>query len=65
MFPIMNCFIFLWDHLSLQVFVLWMFPIAIAAGNTFVIKPSERVAGGVNFMMNLLNGITYKYKIIL
>jgi len=43
---------------------LWMFPIAIAAGNTFVIKPSERVAGGVNFMMNLLNGITYKYKYI-
>ena len=35
---------------------LWMFPIAITTGNTFIIKPSERVAGGVQYMMKLLNG---------
>jgi len=40
-----------------------MFPIAIAAGNTFIIKPSERVAGGVNFMAKLLSGKEYIYQI--
>ncbi len=34
---------------------LWMFPLAIASGNTFILKPSERVASSANFMMNLLN----------
>jgi malonate-semialdehyde dehydrogenase (acetylating)/methylmalonate-semialdehyde dehydrogenase len=24
---------------------LWMFPLAVACGNTFVLKPSERVPG--------------------
>ena len=33
---------------------LWMFPIAITCGNTFVLKPSEKVAGSVNILMDLL-----------
>ncbi|BET27651.1 malonate-semialdehyde dehydrogenase (acetylating)/methylmalonate-semialdehyde dehydrogenase [Limnobacter thiooxidans] len=32
----------------------WMFPVAIACGNTFVLKPSERDPSAANFMANLL-----------
>lgn len=32
----------------------WMFPIAIACGNTFVLKPSERDPSAANFMAKLL-----------
>jgi malonate-semialdehyde dehydrogenase (acetylating)/methylmalonate-semialdehyde dehydrogenase len=34
-----------------------MFPLAIACGNTFILKPSERVAMTANFMVNLLKEI--------
>lgn len=34
---------------------LWMFPLAIAAGNTFVLKPSERIPGATMMLMELLN----------
>jgi malonate-semialdehyde dehydrogenase (acetylating)/methylmalonate-semialdehyde dehydrogenase len=33
---------------------LWMFPIAIACGNAFVLKPSERDPSAANFMARLL-----------
>ncbi len=33
---------------------LWMFPIAIAAGNTFILKPSERDPSAADFMAKLL-----------
>ena len=33
---------------------LWMFPIAIACGNTFVLKPSEKCPTAANFMAELL-----------
>ncbi|HEY1548146.1 MAG TPA: CoA-acylating methylmalonate-semialdehyde dehydrogenase [Kofleriaceae bacterium] len=33
---------------------LWMFPIAIACGNTFVLKPSERDPSAANLMAQLL-----------
>jgi malonate-semialdehyde dehydrogenase (acetylating)/methylmalonate-semialdehyde dehydrogenase len=33
---------------------MWMFPIAIACGNTFVLKPSERDPSAANFMAKLL-----------
>ncbi len=33
---------------------LWMFPIAIACGNAFVLKPSERDPSAANFMAQLL-----------
>lgn len=33
---------------------LWMFPIALVTGNTYVIKPSERVPGAVNYLIKLL-----------
>ena len=36
---------------------LWMFPLAIMAGNTFVLKPSERVPGATMILMELLNQI--------
>lgn len=36
---------------------LWMFPLAIACGNTYVMKPSERVGGTVNYISHLLNEI--------
>lgn len=32
----------------------WMFPVAIACGNTFVLKPSERDPSAANFMARLL-----------
>jgi malonate-semialdehyde dehydrogenase (acetylating)/methylmalonate-semialdehyde dehydrogenase len=33
---------------------MWMFPIAIACGNTFVLKPSERDPSAASFMAQLL-----------
>lgn len=36
---------------------LWMIPLAIMAGNTFVMKPSERVPGATMILMELLNEI--------
>ncbi len=33
---------------------LWMYPVAIACGNTFVLKPSERDPSAANFVANLL-----------
>ncbi len=33
---------------------MWMFPIALAAGNAFVLKPSERDPSAANFMAELL-----------
>jgi malonate-semialdehyde dehydrogenase (acetylating) / methylmalonate-semialdehyde dehydrogenase len=33
----------------------WMFPVAIAAGNTFILKPSERDPSASLFMAKLLN----------
>jgi len=33
---------------------LWMYPLAITLGNTFVIKPSEKVAGTAEILINLL-----------
>lgn len=33
---------------------LWMYPLAITLGNTFVIKPSEKVAGTTEILINLL-----------
>ena len=33
---------------------LWMFPVALACGNTFVLKPSERDPSAANFMADLL-----------
>lgn len=32
----------------------WMFPVALACGNTFVLKPSERDPSAANFMATLL-----------
>ena len=36
---------------------LWMFPLAIACGNTYVMKPSERVGGTLDLMGHLLKEI--------
>lgn len=36
---------------------LWMFPLAITCGNTFVLKPSERVAGAVDHLAKLIQEI--------
>ena len=33
---------------------LWMFPLAITLGNTYVLKPSEKVAGACNILIDLL-----------
>ncbi len=33
---------------------LWMFPLALACGNTFVLKPSEKVPLTANFLVELL-----------
>lgn len=32
-----------------------MFPLAITCGNTYIMKPSERVPSAVTFMINLLH----------
>lgn len=36
---------------------LWMFPLAITCGNTYVLKPSERVAGAVDHIVKLTQEI--------
>ena len=36
---------------------LWMFPFAITCGNTFVLKPSERVAGAADYLAKLFQEI--------
>lgn len=33
---------------------LWMFPLAIVCGNTFVMKPSERDPGATTILVRLL-----------
>lgn len=33
---------------------LWMFPVALTTGNTYIMKPSERVAGCSIFLTELL-----------
>ena len=33
---------------------LWMFPVALTCGNTFVLKPSERVSGTAIYLTKLL-----------
>jgi malonate-semialdehyde dehydrogenase (acetylating)/methylmalonate-semialdehyde dehydrogenase len=34
---------------------LWMFPLAITLGNTYVFKPSEKVAGTAEILIDLLD----------
>lgn len=34
---------------------LWMFPLSITLGNTYVFKPSEKVAGTSEILIDLLN----------
>lgn len=36
---------------------LWMFPYAITLGNTFILKPSERVAGAAMHLAKLVHEI--------
>lgn len=36
---------------------LWVFPFAITLGNTYVIKPSERVPSAAVYLMKLLNDV--------
>lgn len=36
---------------------LWMFPLALIAGNTMVLKPSERDPGATMLLMELLNEV--------
>jgi malonate-semialdehyde dehydrogenase (acetylating)/methylmalonate-semialdehyde dehydrogenase len=36
---------------------LWMFPVAITLGNSFILKPSEKVAGASNLLGQLLNDV--------
>ena len=33
---------------------LWMFPLALTCGNTFVIKPSERTPSAITYLTKLL-----------
>ena len=33
---------------------LWMFPLAITLGNTYVVKPSEKVPGASDILIDLL-----------
>jgi len=33
---------------------LWMFPLSITLGNTYVLKPSEKVAGTTEILIDLL-----------
>lgn len=33
---------------------LWMFPVALTCGNTYILKPSERVAGTAMFLTELM-----------
>ena len=34
---------------------LWMFPLAITLGNTFILKPSEKVPGTTKILLDLLS----------
>ena len=36
---------------------LWMYPVAITCGNTFVLKPSEKVPGTVEHLCKLADEI--------
>lgn len=36
---------------------LWMYPVAITCGNTFILKPSERVPATLVKLMSMLNDI--------
>lgn len=36
---------------------LWMFPFAMTLGNTFVLKPSERVAGAAMHIASIIKDI--------
>ena len=36
---------------------LWMFPVALTTGNTFILKPSERVAGSAIFLTELMESL--------
>lgn len=36
---------------------LWMFPLSLIAGNTMIIKPSERDPGATMLLMELLNEV--------
>ena len=36
---------------------LWMFPLAITCGNTFVLKPSEKVAGATDHLCKLVKEV--------
>lgn len=36
---------------------LWMFPFAVTTGNTFVMKPSERVSGAANHLAKLVKEV--------
>lgn len=36
---------------------LWMFPVALTTGNTFILKPSERVAGTAIFLTELMESL--------
>jgi malonate-semialdehyde dehydrogenase (acetylating)/methylmalonate-semialdehyde dehydrogenase len=33
---------------------LWMYPLSITLGNTYVLKPSEKVAGTAEILIDLL-----------
>jgi malonate-semialdehyde dehydrogenase (acetylating)/methylmalonate-semialdehyde dehydrogenase len=33
---------------------LWMFPMAVVCGNTFILKPSERVPNSAMYLMQLV-----------
>jgi len=33
---------------------LWMFPLSITLGNTYILKPSEKVAGTAEILIDLL-----------
>jgi malonate-semialdehyde dehydrogenase (acetylating) / methylmalonate-semialdehyde dehydrogenase len=36
---------------------LWMFPFAITLGNTFILKPSERVGNTSNYLAKIVSEI--------
>lgn len=41
-------------HYIVLLVPLWMFPLAITAGNTFILKPSEKTPGAALFLAELL-----------
>lgn len=40
---------------------LWMFPLALVCGNTYILKPSERVAISSIILTELLQSIQFNY----